>query len=71
MNILLNILRGMLAGGGVWGLAGFAVRTFGDHEPPFAEPQLARLLVGLACVTGSLILRRAGRQRLQHERPGT
>ena len=67
MNIMMNILRGALAGVGVWGLGGFALRTLGDHESAFAAPQAARLLIGLACVAASLILWRVRRRKLQSE----
>ena len=72
MNIIAKILTGVLAGVGVWGLGGFAVRTFGNGESAFEVPQVIRLLVGLAWVAVSLALWLASRRsrKRSHEHTG-
>ncbi len=71
MSIIAKILSGVLAGVGVWGLGGFAVRTFGNAESAFAAPQVIRLLVGLTCVAVSLVLWLARRPSRNHSHERT
>ena len=49
------LLRGFIAGLGVYCLGSFGVRTFIDHEPVLALSPIVRLLVGASCLVASVM----------------